>query len=421
MPIHLALEALLVDDLPAIPGELRDHLERETVGRDEGERLLRADDLRALEVVEEAHPALERLEEAFLLGGKRAVDRLPVLDQFGERMAHLRDHDVGEPRQEALEPDRAGIHHRAPDHAPQHVPAALVRRRDSIRDEERHAAAVVGEHAMRPRRLGRVAVRDARLRLDPAHDVLKAVGVVDGRDVLHDARGPLETQAGVDVLLRQRRQRPVGMQLVRHEDEVPELEEPLAPGASGRAVGEAASDLLAPVVVDLGVGSARAGSAHGPEVLRRRQRHDALRRYADPLPQVDRDLVRPQLELGIAGVDAHPEPVPVQLQVVADELRRELDRALLEVLAEREVAQHLEEREVVGVEPDLVDVLRPEALLRGGRHRRRRRLAAEEIRHLRLHARGRQERRAVVGARNQRSRGPPEVPLRLEKREKALA
>jgi hypothetical protein len=39
-----------------------------------------------------------------------------------------------------------------------------------------------------------------------------------------------------------------------------------------------------------------------------------------------------------------------------DELAGELDRALLEVLPEREVPEHLEEREVVPVEADLVDV-----------------------------------------------------------------
>ena len=62
----------------------------------------------------------------------------------------------------------------------------------------------------------------------------------------------------------------------------------------------------------------------------------------------------------------HPDAIPVELQPLLDELGRELDRALLEVLAEREVAEHLEERQVVPVEADLVDVLRPEALLRGG-------------------------------------------------------
>ena len=138
-------------------------------------------------------------------------------------------------------------------------------------------------------------------------------------------------------------------------------------------------------------------------------------------PQVDRRLVGPELQLRIAGVDAHPHPLPVELQVLVDELGRVLDRAVLEVPAEREVAEHLEERQVARVEPDLVDVGRAEALLAGRRQRRRRLLAAEEERHLRLHARADQQRRPVVRARDQRSRRAAEVPLRLEVGEIALA
>ena len=158
----------------------------------------------------------------------------------------------------------------------------------------------------------------------------------------------------------------------------------------GLAVRLAAAGRLAPVVVDLRVGPARARAADRPEVLRRRQRHDPLRRHADLLPEVDRDLVGAELQLRVAGVDAHPDPVPVELQPVADELGRVRDRALLEVLPEREVAEHLEEGQVVRVEADLVDVRRCgstfcESVVSGAG----RLLAAEEERHLRLHAGGR--------------------------------
>ena len=68
------------------------------------------------------------------------------------------------------------------------------------------------------------------------------------------------------------------------------------------------------------------------------------RRHALRLPEADRVLVLAEPELGIAGEDGHPELVRVDLQVVEDELPGEVDRAFLEVLAEREVAEHLEER-----------------------------------------------------------------------------
>src|SRR6185437_15566186 len=134
-----------------------------------------------------------------------------------------------------------------------------------------HPATVVGEHAVRLRRVGRASVRDPGLRRYPRHDRLVAVGVVDRRDLLEDASRALEPEPRVDVLLRQRSERPVRVQLVRHEDEVPELEEAFTAGAAGLAVRLAAAGLLAPVVVDLRVGAAWPGPADRPEVLGGRQ------------------------------------------------------------------------------------------------------------------------------------------------------
>src|SRR5207237_5486212 len=106
------------------------------------------------------------------------------------------------------------------------------------------------------RRLLALAVGDPGAVGDPAHDLLVAVCVVDRVDLLQDACRALEPHAGVDVLLRQRRQGTVGVQLELHEDEVPELEEALAL-AAGRALRPAAADVLAPVEEDLRVRPAR--------------------------------------------------------------------------------------------------------------------------------------------------------------------
>ena len=83
------------------------------------------------------------------------MDLAPVLDELGVRLAHLLDHDVGEPGEERrLHADAQPVLRGAADDAAQDVAAALVRRRDAVADEERHAAAVVGEHAVRLRRVG---------------------------------------------------------------------------------------------------------------------------------------------------------------------------------------------------------------------------------------------------------------------------
>ena len=75
----------------------------------------------------------------------------------------------------------------------------------------------------------------------------------------------------------------------------------------------------------------------------------------------------------------------------------------------------------MAVEPDLVDVRRAEALLRRRGALRRGLLAAEEERHLRLHPGRGQKRRVVAGARDERPRRQPLVPVLLEEREVALA
>ncbi len=119
-------------------------------------------------------------------------------------------------------------------------------------------------------------------------------------------------------------------------------------------------------------------------------------------------------------MDSDPHAVPVELHVLEDELAGERDRALLEVLAEREVPEHLVEGEVVAVEADLVDVDGAEDLLRRRGEGRGRRLEPEEERHLRLHSCSGEERRVVACARDERVRRAAQVPTLLEEREEAL-
>jgi hypothetical protein len=211
------------------------------------------------------------------------------------------------------------------------------------------------------------------------------------------------------------------MQLELHEDEIPELEEALAARTARFAVRLAAAVLLPPIPVHLRVRAARAGAADRPEVLRPRQEDDPLGRLADLQPVVVRNLVLAQLELRIPREDADPEARGIELHVLEDELPCKLNRALLEVLTEREVAEHLEERQMRSVEPDLVDVIRAEALLHGRQQECRRLLAAEEERHQRLHSRRREQRAAIVGSRSQRGGRAKCVALRLEEGAKPRA
>ncbi len=189
--------------LAALAGELDGQLDREAVGRGEPERVLTGD-VAAGQLLELPHAAVDRLAEALLLRANDALDLVGVLDDLRVPGADLLDDDAWQ-LVDGGQPDPARLDDRPADQPAEHVPAPLVRRRDPLGDEERHPPAVVGEDPMGLRRLRRSAVVDAGLLLDPVHDQPEAVRVEDRVGLLDEHRAPLEPQARVDVLLRERR------------------------------------------------------------------------------------------------------------------------------------------------------------------------------------------------------------------------
>ena len=159
------------------------------------------------------------------------------------------------------------------------------------------------------------------------------------------------------------------------------------------------------VVEDLAARTAGAGVGHLPEVVGLVLRaarlvadaHAALLRHADGLgPEV--------VGLVVGLVDRGPEPLRRQLVDLGEQLPGELDRVLLEVVAEAEVAQHLEERVVARGVADVLQVVvlaaRAHAALRGRGARVGALLLAEEhvleLHHARIDE---QQRRVVRRAR----------------------
>src|SRR5262249_56914583 len=68
------------------------------------------------------------------------------------------------------------------------------------------------------------------------------------------------------------------------------------------------------------------------------------------------DRVLAEAERRVTLVHRRPEPLRVELHFLRDELPGELDGVVLEVVAEREVAEHLEERAVAVGAPDVLEV-----------------------------------------------------------------
>ncbi len=58
------------------------------------------------------------------------------------------------------------------------------------------------------------------------------------------------------------------------------------------------------------------------------------------LPQLDRLFVR--RDLGIAFKNSEPEALRVELEPVDEQVPRKTDGVALEIIAEREIAEHLE-------------------------------------------------------------------------------
>ena len=104
------------------------------------------------------------------------------------------------------------------------------------------------------------------------------------------------------------------------------------------------------VVEDFRARAARAGVAHGPEVIRSRDADDAIVGEAGHLAPQDRRLL-------VLGVDGDQQAVHRQAEVLADQLPGQLDRLFLEIVAEREVAEHLEEGVVAGGVADVIQVV----------------------------------------------------------------
>ena len=289
---------------------------------------------------------------------------------------------------------------------PEHVAPVLVRREDAVGHEHRTRSSVLGEHPQ-AEAVGVVVVAGAVLPAGGAagglDDRRHQVGLPDGVDTLDEGQDPFEAGAGVDRRPGQGRPGAVGRLVELHEDEVPELHEPvalrIAQRPAARTEGRTAID------VDLRARSARTRLAHLPEVVLVAEALDAVHR--------DADLVVPDLlRLFVAVVDGDPELVAVEAEHLGDELPRPRDGVGLEVVAEAEVAEHLEEHEVPLRATDVVEVVvlaaGAGALLHGHRSRVRRSLVAGEVRLERHHAGHREQDRRIV--RDQAGRGNRRVP-----------
>ena len=198
-------------------------------------------------------------------------------------------------------------------------------------------------------------------------------------------------------------------QHVLHEDQVPYLQVPVLVH-----LGPALAAVLGALVeVDLRARAARAGHAHVPVVVLQAAALDAGLRHADLVPPDRVGLV-------VAVQHGGPQPVLGEAEAavrlgLGQQLPRPADRVFLEVVTERPVAEHLEERRVPGGLADLFDVEGADDLLHVGDPLPRRGLLAEQVGLERLHPGDHEQQRGIVG--DEAGRGDDGVSSRLEVRQ----
>jgi hypothetical protein len=169
--------------------------------------------------------------------------------------------------------------------------------------------------------------------------------------------------------------------------------------------------------VDLRAGAAGARLTHRPEVLVLSEAEDLVGRETDlPLPDL-RSLV-------VLAKDAHHQALRLEAESLGDELPGVPDRLDLEVVAEGEVSEHLEEGVVSSAPAHLLEVVvlagDAHAFLGGGGPAVVTALLAEEEPLEGNHPRVHEEQRRVAFGDEGRARQTP-VPLRLEEAEEGFA
>ena len=419
LPVHGGFIALHVDRLAALTGHVGSQVNRETIGVVQREHRVTVDDIALLIEcdIENLHAMFQRLGKAQFFGLQRSGHFALRRGQFRIGHAHRRAKVLHQLVEERLVlAQLVSVPQCTTDDPAQHITSAVIRGNDAVHDQEGCRPDVVRDDL--EGRIGQIS--GSRFTGSCGNEALEQVDLVIGMHVLQYRRDALQAHAGVDTGLGQRREHALVVAVVLHEHEVPDFDVAIAIRVRGSR--GAARHLGAVIEEDLRAGSARTGIGHLPEIVGSTaglvaDTHDAIDRHAD--------FLRPHVERFVVGlVHRHPQFFLGQPIHVGQQFPRIVDGIPFEVIAEREIAEHFEERVMPRRVTDVFQVI---VLAAGANAALRRRgatigflfLAQEHVLELH-HARiGEQQRRVV--ARNQGTRRHNGVSLGLEILQEALA
>ena len=364
LALHGDVEACLVHaDLAGAQGFLR-QVERKAVGVVKFEGDVAGQVLPFAQVarflVEDGQTARESHAEARFLELQRFLDQSLGAGELGISGAHFA-HQRGDqaPHQRVARAEHLRMPHRAAHDPAQDIAAAFIGRQHAVGDQKGGGAQMIGDDAVAcPHRAVRI---DAGGVGDGADQGAEQVDLEIGVHALHQGRDALQPHAGVD-------RRPgqgdalSGRDLLElHEDEVPEFEEAVA--VLVRTARRAAAQGVALIVEDFRTGAARAGFAHRPEIVARRDANDAVvGKAGDFFPQSER--------LVVVVIDGDEQPILGEAEFLGDQAPGKGDRLFLEIISKGEVPEHLEEGVVPGGIADVIEIVvlaaGADAFLRGG-------------------------------------------------------
>src|SRR5438132_4293335 len=289
---------------------------------------------------------------------------------------------------------------------PQHIPATFVRGKDAVRHHEHHPPQVIRDDPHRTVVIPACPVTLACRFLDRAENRLEEIAFVVAVHSLRQGGQSLQPHPGVNARLGERFENAFAVTVILHEDQVPDLQIPVAvaPDRAGRL---AAAQHCSLINQDLGTGAARTGVAHLPEIIFLPHPNDPTGRYTDhPFPEA----------MGLIVLAKHrdPELVLRQPDHACQKVPREPDGVLLEVIPERKIPEHLEERMMASGIADVLQVIMlaacPQALLYRHRPLVGASLLAQEHALELVHA-GIGEQESGISLRNQRGTGHGPVPM----------
>ena len=374
LAVHRRLEGSLIDGEALLLEDLLRVVEREAVGIIELERILTGKLMRTacgelrLHLLEDLHALLVGLLELLFLGLDDAQDEVLLLCKLRITVLRGLDDTACQGRQEgAADAELTSMTYGTTDDTTEHIATTVVGRHDTVGDHEGHRTGVIGYDTYRYIALlaARCLVLDTTGKLaDEITKILQCIDIEDGSYVLYCDGETLETHTGIDVLLREVTVVALTIIVKLREYDVPDFHVTVALAAHD--VLRAVSVLLATVIVDLGTWSARSGAVL-PEVVFLTELVDVvLRDMHHILPDVIRLL--------IVYIDRRIQTVRIETYTLGQELPCPRNRFLLEVIAEREVSEHLEEGTVAGCLTNILQVTGTDALLAGGDSASRRNL-----------------------------------------------